>query len=227
MTTQQEARARSGSPTRGSVPPREVKLPTRPRRLGQWAATVLFVIISVTAAAWLWNQQGDQVEVLAVDTEVPAGHVLSRTDLTSTSVAGVDGAIRVAEVDGVIGSVAAVPLVPGQILTDSLLTTDQVPAEGQQIVGLQLDATRAPAELEAGDEITALAAPPTGDPGDERALDSPRLLAEAATVFSVSDVEGVGSRISLVVSDDEAPRLAAYGAAGRVALVQTPAGEGQ
>lgn len=227
MTAQPQARVRADRPsvrTSGGPPPREVKLPSRPRRLGQWAATVLVVIVSVIAGAWLWHQQGDQVEVLALDATVPAGQTLSRDDLTSTSVSGVDGAIPVADVDLVVGSTAAVGLMPGQVLTESLLTSDPVPADGQRVVGLELDATRAPVGLAAGDVVTVLAAPPSGDPSDAATLDSPRLLAESATVFRVGGVEGGGTRISLVVAEDEAVRLAAYGAAGRVAVVQAPTG---
>jgi hypothetical protein len=188
---------------------------------------VLFVLGSVLAAGWLWQQQGDRVDVLAVRATVPAGHVIERGDLTSASVAGVDGAISVADLDWVSGSTAATALLPGQVLTEALLTSDRVPAAGERVVGVELDATRAPTGLVAGDVVSVLAVPPSGDPSDAEALGSPTVLAESATVFGADRVEGVGTRISLVVPEDEANRVAAFGAAGRVALVQAPVGTGR
>ncbi len=227
MTATPQARMRGdrGS-SKAALPVREVRLPTRPRRLGQWAATVLFVLGSVMAAGWLWQQQGDQIEVLVVDGAVPAGHAVERDDLTSASVSGVRGAIPVEDVDRVVGSNAAVALVAGQVLTDSLLTSQPVPATGQRVVGLELDATRAPLGLAPGDVVTVLAVPPSGDASDPEALRSPEVLAASAGVFGVDRVEGGGTRISLVVDEDDAKPVAAFAAAGQVALVQAPIGTG-
>jgi hypothetical protein len=212
----------------GSAPSSgEVRLPTRPRRLGQWAATVLFVVASVVAAGWLWQQHGDRVEVLSVGVAVPAGHVVERGDLTTVSVSGVDGAISTSELDRVVGSTAATALLPGQVLTESLLTSDSVPAADQRVVGVELDATRAPTGLVPGDVVTVLAVPPSGDPSDEETLGSPMVLANSAMVFGADRVEGAGTRISLVVAEDVANQVAAFGAAGRVALVQAPIGTGR
>ncbi len=221
MSDRPASRGPAAAPTGGG------RLPTRPRRLGQWAATVLFVLGSVLAAGWLWQQQGDQVDVLAVGATVPAGHVIERGDLTSASVSGVDGAIPISDLDRVLGSTAATALLPGQVLTEALLTSDPVPAVGQRVVGVELDATRAPTGLVAGDVVSVLAVPPSGDPSDAEALASPTVLTKSATVFGADRVEGAGTRISLVVPEDEANRVAAFGAAGRVALVQAPVGTGR
>jgi hypothetical protein len=75
--------------------------------------------------------------------------------------------------------------------------------------------------------VIVLAVPPSGDPSDPEALGSPRVLAAAASVFGADAVEGAGTRISLVVPEGEANRVAAFGAAGRVALVQAPIGSGR
>jgi hypothetical protein len=225
MTAQPQARPRADRVAQvNPATPRDAKLPTRPRRLGQWAAAVLFVLVSMLLAAWVWQQQGDRVEVLVMGEQVPAGHVIERSDLATASVAGVSGAISIEDVDNVVGSTAAVALVPGQVLTDELLTTQPVPADGQRIVGVDLDTTRAPLGLGAGDVVTVLAVPPSGDASDPETLESPTVLSASAEVFQVDRVEGGGTRLSLVVPDAEANRVAAFGAAGRIAVVQAPVG---
>jgi hypothetical protein len=52
-----------------------------PRRYGQWAGAVLFVVVSVLIAGWLWQQKSDRVEVLSVAEPVPAGEVITERDL--------------------------------------------------------------------------------------------------------------------------------------------------
>ena len=106
-----------------------------PRRYGQWAAAVLFVLVMALAAGWLWNQKNDRREVLAVAGSVPAGTVIDRGDLRVEKVAGVDHTIGVGGVDDVVGSTAVVGLVPGQVLSRDMLTTEPVPGPGERVVG--------------------------------------------------------------------------------------------
>ena len=219
MTTQrQESRARQ-FPAAGRR-----ELPRAPRRYGQWALTVLFLLATGFSAAWLWQHQGDQIEVIAVRDAVPAGQVIERGDLVAREVSGVEGAIPVSEVDRVVGSVAAVPLLSGQVLLDAMVTADPVPAAGERVVGVELKATRAPRGLGAGDVVMVLAVPPEGDPGTTEAIEDPIVLAESAWILSAEPVDGGGTRYSLVVQDTVANKVAAFGAVGRVALVQAPIG---
>jgi hypothetical protein len=105
-----------------------------------------------------------------------------------------------------------------------MLTPEPVPGPGERVVGVQVDATRAPIGLVPGDVVTVLAVPPSGDPSTTDQLDQPDVLAETARVASAEGVEGVGTRLTLVVPSNVAERVAAYAAAGRVALVQAPVG---
>ncbi len=195
-----------------------------PRRYGQWAAAVLFVLVTMLAAGWLWQQKSDRQEVLAVGVAVPVGSAIERDDLTVLEVAGVGDAISVGEVDSIVGSTAAVGLVPGQVLNHDMLTSDPTPGPNQRVVGVELDATRVPGGLVPGDVVTVLAVPPMGDPSTANELESPMVLADQVTVSSAVKVEGAGTRLTLVVPAGQANRVAAYGAAGRVAVVQAPTG---
>ena len=195
-----------------------------PRRYGQWVAAVLFVLVSVLAAGWLWEHKSDRIEVLAVGHDVPAGSVLGREDLKVMEVAGVSGAVRASDAASVIGGTAGVELVPGQILTPDMIATDPLPGPGERVVGVELDGTRAPGGLAPGDRVSVLAVPPSGDAGRPTELASPTVLAEVATVRSVDRIEGAGTRFGLLVPREAADRVAAFGAAGRVSLVQAPLG---
>ena len=199
-------------------------LPRVPRRYGQWAGAVLFVVMAVLLAGWFWQQKSDQRAVLVIAEPVPAGSVITAKDLEIVEVSGVNGAIPSADSESVIGSTAAVGLVDGQILTRDMVTADPLPGPGERVVGLQLDATRAPAGLVPGDVVVVLAVPPEGDPSTPDELDDPTVLAPSATVASAAAIEGAGTRLTLVVPEPVAERVTAYVAAGRVALVQAPIG---
>jgi hypothetical protein len=195
-----------------------------PRRYGQWTAAVLFVVLAVLAAGWLWQQRSDRVEILTVNAAVPAGSVIERSDLAMADVAGLGNAIPAAEADTLIGQVAAVPLVEGQVLTTGMVTSAPLPGRGQRIVGVELDATRAPGDLQPGDLVTVLSVPPSGDASSPTELRAPSVLAGKATVVSAENIEGAGTRLTLLVNRAVADQVASFGAAGRVALVQAPLG---
>ena len=199
-------------------------LPRMPRRYGQWAGAVLFVVMAVLLAGWFWQQKSDRFAVLVITEPVPAGAVLTANDLEVVEVSGVKGAITSTESDSVVGAIASVGLVDGQILTRDMVTSDPLPGPGERVVGLQLDATRAPAGLRPGDAVAVLAVPPAGDPSTAGALDDPMVLAPKATVASATAIEGAGTRLTLLLPEPVAERVTAYVAAGRVALIQAPTG---
>lgn len=216
--------ARPSDPAAVRSRSRASELPRVPRRYGQWAAAVLFVLVAVLVAGWLWQQKSDRQEVLAVVHAVPAGSVITSDDLKVVEIAGLKDGIAAADVKDVVGSTAAVGLVAGQVLTPGVVAANPVPGKGERVVGLDLDATRAPAGLQSGDVVMVLAVPPAGDSSAPAELESPTVLAESATVLSADRIEGAGTRLTLVVAQDVAARVASFGAAGRVALVQTPVG---
>jgi hypothetical protein len=220
VTDRQESRSTGASQRPGLG--RE--LPRMPRRYGQWAGAVLFVVVSVLIAGWWWQQKSDRVEVLSVAEPVPAGEVITERDLGIVELAGLKDGIPASDADRIVGRTALVGLVEGQILTPSMLTTAPVPAAGERVIGVQLDATRAPGGLVPGDKVVVVAVPPSGDPSTPEELDEPDVLAPEATVASAVPVEGAGTRLTLVVPQEVADRVAAYAAAGRVALVQAPLG---
>ena len=227
MTTDTGSRTSADQQLRATGPrPKSLghDLPRVPRRYGQWAGAVLFVVMAVLLAGWFWQQKSDRDEVLAVAHPVAAGTVIKADDLKVVAVAGVTSTISSEDAASVVGSTAAVGLVEGQILAPDMVTSQPLPGPGERVVGLQLDATRAPSGLLPGDGVVVLAVPPAGDPSSPAELDDPTVLAPKATIASAEVVEGAGARLALVVPESVAERVTAYVAAGRVALVQAPIG---
>lgn len=205
-----------------------------PKRLGQWAATVLFVLVVVLAAGWLWTQKGHQTDVLAVSRNVPAGSVLTQSDLQSVSVSGVSGAIPVSDMSSALGKTLVVGLTPGQIVTQSVVTSRPIPGNGYRVVAALLTPGRVPAGLSAGSAVDVLAAPPTASANASVGqLSNPQVLAPGIRVLSVgspassSAAGGTGTQVSLLVPATSANEVAEYAAAGEVVLVQAPVGGGK
>lgn len=200
-----------------------------PKRLGQWAATVLFVLVVVLAAGWLWTQKGHQTDVLAVARNVPAGSVLTQSELQSVSVSGVSGAIPVSDMSAAVGKTLVVGMTRGQIVTQGVVTSSPVPGNGYRVVAALLTPGRVPAGLAPGSAVDVLAAPPAAAANASLSqLSNPQVLAPAIQVLSVgspagsSAAGGTGTEVSLLVPASSANEVAEYAAAGEVVLVQAP-----
>lgn len=205
-----------------------------PKRIGQWAATVLFVLAVVLAAGWLWTQKGHQTEVLEVTRSLPAGAVLTQADLGSVSVSGVAGAIPVSELSQAVGKTLVVGLTPGQILTQGVVTSSPVPGAGFRVVAALLVAGRMPAGLSPGSSVDVLAAPAAASSSVASSqLSNPEVLATGIQVLAVgesastSSAGGTGTQVSLLVPAASANVVAEYAAAGEIVLVQAPLGGGR
>jgi len=193
-----------------------------PRRLGQWAASVLFVVMVVVGLVALFQSQSDRVEVLVVTNPVPAGQVVQAGDVRPAEVAGVSGAIPAVDVDSVAGKRATAGLVEGQVLTEAALTDEQVPGDGERLVALHLANGRVPGGLEAGDVVDVLVVPVEGADGTEAELQAPKVLAQSARVESVGKTPEGDRVVTVLVEEGVADPVAAYSAAGKVTVVQAP-----
>ncbi len=223
MTTQQRAqRSRATEPAAAGarVDRADRHLPSGARKYGQWAGTVLFVVVMGLGAGYLYMTKGSTAEVLVLDREVAAGQMIGEEDLASAQVAGVSDAVPIEELGEVLGMRVVNGLVAGQVLTRGALTSEPVPGLGDRVVAVRLEVGRVPATLSAGSMVNVLAVPPAGDAGDEEALDSPSSLTSGARVHDVREAVDGSVVVSLLVSESEADQVAAYSAAGRVTVVQ-------
>jgi len=186
---------------------------------------VVVVVVAALGAGWVWQQRSDQVEVLAVREAVAPGTTIERDMLVRAEVSGLPGALPVSSVDEVVGQVTTMGLVPGQVLIREMLTSDPVPGSGERLVGLALDQTRLPAGLEPGDVVQILRVPPVSDPGDVTELEVPVVLADRAIVNRFTSAgDGNAARLTVLLDARLANKVAAFGAAGRVAVIEAPLG---
>jgi len=217
--------------TAPSIAPRRVSpraapsLRKGPRRFaGLITMAALLVVGFGLATGIAVTRAGDKTSVVTVAAAVPKGHQIERSDLSSTAVSGVTEAIAAKDLEQVVGSVAAIDLVAGQVLLQGMTTDSVVPAAGESLVGFALDASRLPVVgLETGDLVRVVAVPSGQAGGDAGTvdLDTPPVLTENAVVYSMRGVaDGGAIEVTLVIANEDANRVAAYGTAGRVALIE-------
>ncbi len=205
--------------------------PTPRRRHTPWIALgVLLVLGCALAFGVVSSRLGDRQAVLAIAREVPAGQVLSVGDLVTVNVT-VDPGLRpvpATERSSVVGRPAAVPLMPGTLLTPADLGAPAALGPDQAVVALALKAGRFPPALTPGAQVMVAdtGAADAAAPSDGSSVvlaDTP--LASSATVVEVNrpaDDTQDTTVVSVRVSASTAARLAAAGAADRVALVLLP-----
>jgi hypothetical protein len=236
MTTMSEKSRRADTGGGLANGGRRMSMPGQPRRSRSWGLVVLAAILVIgtgLAVAAYGLSAGKKVSVLAVGESIAKGQTIERDDLVSVSVSGVASTIPVSDIDKVVGKTAAVDLVEKQVLTDAMVTSTPTPGEGESSIGLSLDPTRVPAAgLKAGDTVSVIAVPGadasgTGSKEAESAIDSPEVLADNVLVYAVEGETTANGAVflTLVVPAEDAARIAAYSTAGRVAVVETAAGE--
>ena len=205
-------------------------LPTRARRPGLIALAVLLVAGFALSGAVLVARAGDTTEVLVASHAVPAGHVIESGDVRAARLAGTVRAIAAADLQSVVGSTAAVGLVPGQVLNREMLTTAPVPAEGKSMIGLALKPGQFPADgLTIGDQVLVVLLPGGTGAGGGPAASATGGTARAITVGELYGLRadpstGSDTLVTLIVPLETANRIVEQGAAGRVSLVKVTPG---
>jgi hypothetical protein len=208
-------RARPGTlPGQAGLP-----LPTRQRRPGWTALAVTLIVGFAAVGAWLYTSAGAKTAVVVVVRDVPAGHRIARSDVSTVDVAGAVTAIAGDRLDSVVGQTAAVHLLPNMLLQRSMVTSATGLPPSQAQVGVAVKAGQIPADgLVPGDvvEVASLPAANAASPG------APQVLVERAVVFAVRDDPATpgGTLLTLVVPTAQAVPVAAAGVAGQVALIR-------
>jgi len=202
------------------------RLPRR-RRVGMQAIGVVLVCVAAAGAYLLYSGSGVTHPYLAVVHNVAYGATISAEDLTVIDVNPAAGLqpIPAAQRDTVIGKHAAVDLVAGTLLTPAELTTQTVPAPGQQLVGIELRAGQLPARsLKTGDAVLLVVVPATSvgavPDAQPTPLSSPPTIPATVVAEAAPDTTG-NVRVDVAVAQSDGPTVAAMAAAGRIVLVVT------
>lgn len=216
--------AAAAAPVKDALPRIGAPAPTRkasPRYV--WLA-VAFVMVFAVLGGYLFEKAGSKVAVVVVTAPVSAGHTISRTDVSTESVAGVTGGWPAAGINDVVGKTASVGLVPGQVMLPAMFGSSNALPPGKAQVGMLIKGGGLPADgLVPGDTVEIVQLPPASPVAGQPT--TPQVLVAAAQVFSArADSAGSDSTlVTAVVPSANAPAVAAAAGAGLVALVKVPA----
>jgi hypothetical protein len=207
----------------GSAPAAAPPLPRQRRRSVLWLGIAL-VCAGALTVAWLVSATGHREPVLALAANVPAGQVITSSDLTVASVAGTGITTIPARQEGqVTGETAATSLMAGSLLVPSDLTSGTVPAKGQDLVPVPLKEQDLPASgLAPGDQVLVLATPGSGGQAASGSTASQLPASVPATVYQVSAPGDQGDvTVDLLVQSRYGTPVAAQASTGQVAIVVT------
>lgn len=210
---------------RGSAPhPATSVLKTRQHRPGYIALLLALVVGLGLAGGWLYQSAGAKATVLVMATDIDAGQVITREDLTTVSLAGEARAITADQVSTVVGKRARVPLLSGTLLQRSMLGAAAALPEGHVLVGVLLPAGAAPAGgLVAGDLVDVYRLPAASARDEEST--APMVVAARVAVQKVASaskeqaVVSSGLLVTLVVPTADAAAVVAANGAKAVAVV--------
>jgi hypothetical protein len=193
-------------------------LPTANRPKGYAALAVMLIVGLGALGYWFYNQAGAKVAVVFAARDIPAGQVITASDLKTVSVAGGVTAVAANHMSEVIGRTASVQILPQTPVQLAMVTARSSLSATQSLVGVAVAPGQIPsAGLVPGDQVQVLQLPQKG--AATSSVSSPLLA--TATVYDVRAnpaVEG-GTLLTLL-----APRTAAYpitaaSDAGLIALV--------
>jgi hypothetical protein len=225
MTTAPGPRTMPPSPSSNGyraepAPTRRGGLSTKQRTAGGAIAAVLVILVGGVMGYYAWNSAGAKVEVVVSATDIPVGHVIGRSDLTTTALAGDITAVAGGHLDSLVGQTAVVEVLPGTPVQRAMVEQSYTLAPGMTLVGVAEAAGQTPSSgLRSGDKVEVLQLPDkNAAPG---AAFSP-VLAASVVVWDIRDNPntGGGSLLSLIVPAAAAEPIAAASNAGLVAIVR-------
>lgn len=198
-------------------------LPVRQKRPGYAAIAIVLIVGLGALGAYFYSKAGEKTPVVVVTKNVPAGHQITRDDLSTVNVAGGVTAIAGSHLDSVVGEVAAVELLPNTLLQRSMVTSASPLPAGSSMVGVELKPGQMPAAgVTDGARVQVLQLPNKNTTSATSSAQNASVLATSATVYdSATDPSQTGGMlVTLIVPRDEAAPIAAASSAGLVALVQ-------
>lgn len=208
-------RTRTQPTSRRSAPPPSVSTARNRTRI---VIGVALMVVAAFAAAVLYADAGEREAFLVMTTRVPAGELISASDLSET-LAAIDGrsAVRASERAFVVGRVASVDLLPGSLLSPSHVSDRTDGSSDEAVIAARLDEGRAPSDLAIGDAVHLYEVPAEGDESSAAAAPIPGRVISIATA-----ADGSALIVSVAVSPADARRAAVAAARNRITLVIAP-----
>jgi hypothetical protein len=216
----------------GATGQQRLPVPPRERKPALAALAVLLILCGALASAYLVTASGQRVSAIQVDQPVAAGQQIPPGALQEVQIGNTGiGYISWSERSKVVEAYAAVPLVPGSLLTNGMLSTSNSATEGRVIVGLSLKNGQLPASgLRTGDHVSLYSVG-----GSTSSIKPGTVLSDDAIVSyaggnggqgnqSSSSSSSDGSSVSVAIPPDQAPLVTQAASAGAVAVALLPAG---
>lgn len=198
--------------------------PRRRRQPKLLALAVALMVLGALGAVFAFTALGERTSVIAVASEIPYGQVIERSDLVEAQIAAEPALepLPWSDVDDIVGLTAATDLFPGGLLSAGQVTSEQLPPDGMQLVGIEVPSGQLPATpLQPRDEVLLVPIVVTEGGGQADGLPEP----VEATVVAVGSVGVDGSRVvDVLVEDDGATDVATRGSVGGLAIVLTGRG---
>jgi hypothetical protein len=188
---------------------------------------LLLIVFSAVAVALYAANVGHRRAVLVVTRSVRAGSVIKSADLGEIRISADPAlhSIAASQRDRMAGKVAAVSLVPGELVTSEELASGPRLAAGQAVVGLSLRPGQFPAGLRPPDQVMVIDTGPTAESPTSASSASatpfsPAIVVSRADVFSVDLApDGQTTVVSIITSQSLAPAVTQAGARAGVSLV--------
>ncbi len=232
-------------PAPSSAPP-ELPPPAQPVRTAaagrRTSRRGLIISVLVVLVGGMIAFAGSQVltkhtQVLAVAQDVPVGSTITDADLTTASVTKDPNLspIPAADKSQIVGMVAQVGLVKGELLTRAQVGTSSGFTSGQQLVALPLKQGQFPARgLTPGEKVLIVATPGANGPTSSSSSSAPSsgggsadtpagvtgTVAEVGTMNQATQV----TVIDVQVSADDGVSVAQLASTGNLALILLPTG---
>lgn len=209
----------------GAGPGARTRLATRRRRPGLIGLAVLVVVGGGLAGAQLYQAAGAKTAVVVTARDIPAGHVLTRGDLTTVALAGPITAVSAAHLESLVGQNAAVHMVAGQVVNRAMVTDLPAVDGAHVLVGLALKAGQWPGDgVTAGDVVRLVLLPASpASPADVGAGVPPAVvLVDAARVYAIQPSQATADTtvVAVVVDERDGPVVVAAGSTGQVGLIK-------
>ncbi|MBO0813223.1 MAG: hypothetical protein J2P23_14430 [Microlunatus sp.] len=242
MTVEEQTRQRGPAASRTPVP---AAVQIRSRRNPKWVALgVVAICLGAIASFFLYSQLTESHQVVALRRTVDRGASIAAQDLVTVRVGDTGGidTVPAAELDSLVGKVAAFDLVQGSLLPVNAVTDTLPPDRGKAIIGIRVDTGRAPSGFlatgspvrlvvlpvdaaSAGGSATVTGGTTSTDPADRGrpAADGTQEVTHVATVKAVvvnSSPLDDGVFLNLELDSAQAVDAASFAAQDRIVVVR-------
>ena len=192
------------------------------RRNPKWIALgVIAICLGGLLSYVIYSRVATETAVVAIAQTVYRGETIEAGDLTTITLSGgsVEKAVPAGELQNLVGKRAVFDLPEGAVIPSTAVADVALPAEGRAVVGLKLEAGRAPTSLLLPGSLVRLVALPA--PVDAQASD--KLVGTvyvAAVVDQAPAADGTSTLVNVDVSAKQAPTIAMLASQDRLAVVR-------